>query len=141
MWMDRPNHYGREVNIGRGVIGIYSQEDTQTGKNTQTGKISISEPLPLDLRQTNNVTELSGGGTGSEKGTVGQTGHLVGLELSDLGGKGTGPLMARNVVDRRGGGGDDQQYRNLGRTVIGNGMTRQHAEVDLCAGARGVRGK
>ena len=39
-----------------GGIEIYSQEDTQTGK------ISISEPLPPDLRQTNNAAELWGGG-------------------------------------------------------------------------------
>ena len=35
-----------------GGVGIYSQEDTQSGK------ISISEPLPLNLQQTNNVAEL-----------------------------------------------------------------------------------
>ena len=39
-----------------GAIWIYSQEDTQLGK------ISISEPLPPDLRQTNNAAELWGGG-------------------------------------------------------------------------------
>ena len=39
-----------------GGIGIYSQEDTQSGK------ISISEPLSPDLRQTNNVVEIWGGG-------------------------------------------------------------------------------
>ena len=38
-----------------GGIGIYSQEGTQTGKT------SISEPLPPDFRQTNNVAELYGG--------------------------------------------------------------------------------
>ena len=45
---------GSKYSAGR--IGIYSQEDTQSGK------ISISEPLPLDLRQTNNAAELWGGG-------------------------------------------------------------------------------
>ena len=56
MWMGGPNHCGRGANIGRGGIGIYTQKDTESGK------ISISEPLQPDLRQTNSVAELWGGG-------------------------------------------------------------------------------
>ena len=41
-----------------GGIGIYSQEDTQSGV------VSISKPLPPELRQTNNAAELGGGGGG-----------------------------------------------------------------------------
>ena len=37
-----------------GGIGIYSKEDSQSGT------ISITEPLPPDLRQTNNAAELRG---------------------------------------------------------------------------------
>ena len=39
-----------------GGIGIFSQEDARSGT------ISISEPLPPELWQTNNAAELLGGG-------------------------------------------------------------------------------
>ena len=70
-----------------GGIGIYSQEDTQSGN------IGISEPLPPDLRQTNSVAALWGGVAGSEKSTGGYNGHFVGRGLSDVGGAGIGSIM------------------------------------------------
>ena len=53
-------------NYRAGGIGIYSPQETQSGR------ISISEPLPPDLRQTNNVAELWGRGTRSKNGTRGK---------------------------------------------------------------------
>ena len=120
-----------------GGIGIYSQEDTQTGK------ISTSEPLPPDLRQTNNVAELGGGGGGVQvlKRVPGD--NLAILSDSNYLISGAqGQVHSWREMSWIGpGGGDDQQYLNLGRTVIGNGTTRQNNEVDLCARARRVRGK
>ena len=78
-----------------GGIRFYSQEDTQTRK------ISISEPLPPDLRQTNTVAELWEGGVqvlkrvpGDKVAILSDSNYLIS----------TGPLMARNVVDQHGGG-------------------------------------
>ena len=125
MWTGCPSNCGRGANVGG--IGIFSQADSTSPE------IRISEPLPMNVRQTNNAPELWEGLQFLQRVPGQRLAIVSGSEYLILGLQGK-VQQWQNAAWVGGGGGGGISNIAVWEELL---VTGQRTAVDLCAGTCG----